>query len=181
MNYIKARHYYLKNTFGYQLAIYSSKSKLLQSVDFSISNAEIEEIYQKNKEIIEKMTKSNQVMNDFWQHSTVEMKKALCLSYSNHKIKKNRKVSNVELSSNWTLEGFFADELKRFGSKNFLSRLLQLRTKGKHLRGIRFGYIHLVEDIVDSKPLFSVHWDNYYPKFFNFSAILHFLRDDIFS
>ena len=181
MSYIKARHYYLKNSFGYQLSVYNSKSDLFQSIDFSISDKQLNKIYQQTKKMMQEIVKSSKLMEDFWQNSTEEMKKALCLSYSDHKIKKQRKISNVELSNNWTLEGFFAEEHQKLKSKNFLNQIFHFRIKGKHHRGIRFGNIHLAEDIVNSKSIFSIHWDNYSPKIFNLSALFHFLRDDIFS
>jgi hypothetical protein len=181
MSYVHARHYYLKNKSGYKVSIFNSKTKTLRSTDFLFSNSELEKIYLKTEKIIKAKIKNSKLMEDFWKHSTDEMKKALCLSYAEHRIKKNRKVANVEVLFDWTNEGYFSSEYKKLLNKNFFKRLFEFRTKGRHNRGIRFDHIHLVEDLVGSKHIYSLHWDNHSPKLLNFSAIYHFVLDDILS
>ncbi|MFH1602110.1 MAG: hypothetical protein ABIB61_04095 [Candidatus Shapirobacteria bacterium] len=121
----------------------------------------------------------------FWGVANKELKLAVFFSYF-YQAKLNRSnIGNVQIK-NWLISSFFRKEhefLKKqaafwriFKPRSLISA--NLRTRGnQHIFGLRFDNIHLALDLLDQKPIYTVHWDRHPPRCFPLSWVRHKIKD----
>ena len=104
----------------------------------------------------------------FWEKAPSSWRMALFLSWELSE--KGGDIANVEID-NWLEKPFFEDcysQLRRLPPKKYKgwSNIWRVLTSTKgtyHLKGLRFGNIHLSEDLVQGKVVHSIHWDRFDP------------------
>lgn len=130
----------------------------------------------------------NPLVKLFWKWANEEARLALLFSYHQHVTEGCRKMPNIEIDP-WIGAPFFRQFYERLRGQIGLLPLRDLgavwraylATSGKHFRALRLGNVHLGEDIVEGRPLFSIHWDIHVSGSSPWSLIKHWLLEDIAS